>query len=183
MNKISLLLIIGLLVMASCDRTRTSTGWDYAPDMYYSNAAESYTPNENFEDGMTMRMPVEGTVPRGTIPFSYEKTDEDRLLAGKELVSPLETNASNIARGKEVFEIFCVTCHGKNADGEGFLYTSGRYPYPPASLLDENVKALPDGEIYHVMTVGYGVMGAHGSMIRQEDRWKIIQYIREELHQ
>lgn len=182
MNKISIIAILGLMVLVSCDRTRSSTGWDYAPDMYYSSAAETYTPNENFEDGLTMRTPVAGTVPRGSIPFPYEKTDEDRLLAGRELVNPLELTAENVARGKVAFEIFCVTCHGELGDGQGFLYTSKRYTYPPASLVNEKVRALPDGEIYHAMTVGYGVMGAHGAMIRQEDRWKIIQYIREELH-
>lgn len=181
MNKISIIAILGMLVLVSCDRTRTSTGWDYMPDMYYSNAAETYTPNENFEDGLTMRTPVEGSVPRGTVPFPYEKTDEDRLLAGKELVSPLEVTEASLARGKEVYEIFCINCHGENGDGEGFLYTSERYPYPPAALNDEIVSELPDGAIYHTITVGYGVMGAHGAMIRQEDRWKIIQYIREEL--
>ena len=58
-----------LLALVSCDRTRTSTGWDYMPDMYYSNAYESYTPNPNFGDNMTMRTPVEGTVSRGMVPL------------------------------------------------------------------------------------------------------------------
>ena len=181
MNKIPILAILGLLILSSCDRTRTSTGWDYMPDMYYSEAAETYTPNENFEDGLTMRTPVEGTVPRGQVPFPYEKTDEDRLLAGKELVNPLTVNEANLARGKEAFGIFCVTCHGDQGDGQGYLYTSKKYPYAPASLVNEKVTTMSDGEIYHAITVGYGVMGEHGAMIRQEDRWKIIQYIREEL--
>ena len=43
------------------------------------------------------------------------------------------------------------------------------------------VVALNDGEIYHTLTVGYGIMGAHGGMIRPADRWKIILYIHENL--
>ena len=74
-----LLCSLSLLVLVSCDRTRSSTGWDYMPDMYYSNAYESYTPNPNFSDDMTMRMPVEGTVPREMVPFPFEKTEEDLL--------------------------------------------------------------------------------------------------------
>ena len=42
-------------------------------------------------------------------------------------------------------------------------------------------KELKDGAIYHSITVGYGIMGAHGGMIRPEDRWKIILHIRENL--
>jgi len=40
---------------------------------------------------------------------------------------------------------------------------------------------MKDGEIYHSITVGYGIMGAHGGMIVPEDRWKIILHIRNDL--
>ena len=76
-----------LLALVSCDRTRSSTGWDYMPDMYYSNAYESYTPNPNFSDEMTMRMPVEGTVPREMVPFPFEKTEEDLIHKLVDIVS------------------------------------------------------------------------------------------------
>jgi mono/diheme cytochrome c family protein len=153
------------------------------PDMYYSNAYESYTANPNFEDGLTMRTPVEGTVPREMVPFPWEKTDADRIAAGAALINPLEGTTENLERGKEAFGIFCMSCHGPEGDGQGYLFTSKRYPYPPASLVNEKVKNLRDGEIYHSITVGYGVMGAHGGMIRPEDRWKIILYIRENLQE
>lgn len=149
------------------------------PDMYYSNAYESYTANPNFDDKLTMRTPVEGTVPREMIPFAWEKTDEDRLAAGEALVNPLESNEENLAGGKEAYEIFCSSCHGRAGDGLGHLYTSDRYPYPPANLISDEVKALNDGEIYHSITVGIRIMGAHGGMIRPDDRWKIILHIRE----
>ncbi|MGW8315052.1 MAG: c-type cytochrome, partial [Bacteroidales bacterium] len=109
------------------------------------------------------------------------KTDEDRLAAGKALVNPLDATAENLARGEEAYGIYCIDCHGPSGDGQGYLFTSGRYPYPPKNLLLDEVKALREGEIYHVITVGYGIMGPHGSMIRPEDRWKIILYLRENL--
>ncbi len=167
-----------LLVLGSCDRTRSSTGWDYMPDMYYSHAYESYTPNPNFSDELTMRVPLEGTVPRGAVPFPYEKTDEDRLAAGETLRNPLEPTEEHLARGREAYGIFCVSCHGAEGDGQGYLFTSERYPYPPASLLSDQAMALSDGEIYHSIMVGYGIMGAHGGMIAPDDRWKIILHIR-----
>jgi len=183
MNRNLIITAVGMLVLFSCDRTRSSTGWDYMPDMYYSNAYESYTANPNFEDGLTMRTPVEGTIPRDEVPFSWEKTDEDRIAAGKALVNPLELSDENLARGREAFDIFCISCHGEKGDGQGFLYTSKRYPYPPASLINDKVIALKDGEIYHSITLGYGIMGAHGGMITQDDRWRIIMHIRKDLQQ
>lgn len=181
MSRLSILIVVGLLTVLSCDRTRSSTGWDYMPDMYYSNAYESYTPNPNFEDALTMRTPVEGTVPREMIPFAWEKTEEDLLAAGEALVNPLENTEENLLRGQEAYEIFCISCHGPKGDGQGYLYTSERYPYPPANLISEDIVAHKDGEYYHAITVGYGIMGAHGSMIRPEDRWKIILHIRNNL--
>jgi len=170
-----------MLALVSCDRTRSSTGWDYMPDMYYSNAYESYTPNPNFSDQMTMREAVEGTVPRGMVPFTWENSAEDRIAAGEALINPVESNSESLAQGEASYAIFCMSCHGIEGDGQGYLFTSKRYPYPPASLVNDQVKALKDGEIYHSITVGYGIMGAHGGMITQEDRWKIILHIRENL--
>jgi len=151
--------------------------------MYYSEAYETYTPNESFENGMTMRTPPEGTVPQGMVPVSFEKTLEDRERAGMEYINPLEATEEVIRSGEDGYRVFCATCHGDRGDGKGYLYTSDRYTYPPASLVNERVKELSDGEIYHSITIGYGVMGAHGAMIRQSDRWKIIHYLREELQQ
>jgi len=181
MKQILISAVFLMLFVLSCDRTRSSTGWDYMPDMYYSEAYETNAPNALFADGLTMRTPVEGMVPRGMVPFPYAKSDEGRLLAGREMTNPLPAGEVEIARGGELYGVFCITCHGGQGDGQGFLYTSGRYPYPPASLVNDQVTALSDGEIYHSITVGFGVMGPHGAMIPVDDRWKIIHYIRNEL--
>lgn len=176
---VGVMMVMGLL---SCDRDRNTTGWEYFDDMAHSPAYESYTPNPNFSDGKTLRNPVEGTIPIGYEPYLYQKTDEDRVKAGQDLVNPLEANEANISRGKEVYGIFCVSCHGEKGDGQGYLFTSKKYNYQPANLLSDKVRNNPDGEIYHVITVGFGVMAPHGYMIRPEDRWKATMYIRNILH-
>ncbi|MFZ5939351.1 MAG: c-type cytochrome [Bacteroidota bacterium] len=173
--------LTAVLFLSSCDRGRTDTGWDYFPDMYYSNAYETNTPNPNFADGLTMRTPVAGTIPREMVPFPYEKTDEDRLLAGMQEFSPLQDTPEETEEGRRMYGIYCIQCHGEQGDGQGYLFTSKRYPYPPANLVNDKVRVLPDGAIYHSISVGYGVMGAHGAMIRPDDRWRIILFIRNEL--
>ncbi len=167
--------------IAACDRDNNHPGYTYFPDMAYSRAYETYTENSNFDDNKTLRVPVEGTIPREIIPFQYENTDEDMVRAGTELISPLEAGAENLSRGKEIYEKFCLQCHGITGDGKGYLFTGGRYPYPPASLINDKMQDKPDGEIYHQITLGWGIMGAHGPLLRPRDRWKVIIYIREEL--
>jgi len=168
-------------VFGSCDRDRNTTGWEYFNDMAHSAAYETYSPNPNFADGKTMRNPVEGTIPQGFQPYLYQKNDDDRTKAGKELVNPFQPTALNLARGKQVFSVYCINCHGDKGDGKGFLFTSGKYPFPPKSLLSDKVRNNPIGEIYHVVTVGFGVMPQHGSQVRPDDRWKVAMYVKEVL--
>jgi hypothetical protein len=174
-----LLILAFALFLSACDRSHNNPGYDYFPDMFYSKAYEDYSGNPNFADGKTMREPVAGTIPRDMVPYPYEKNDTDRLLAGKELVNPLEAGTENLSRGETLFGRYCINCHGPKADGAGNLFTSGLYTFKPASLVNDKMKAVPDGEIYHVITVGQGVMMAHGGQIRPEDRWRIVMYVRE----
>ncbi len=174
-------LLLTFALISSCDYNRRSTGWQYFDDMVNSPAYESYTPNPNFGDGKTMQPPVAGTIPRGMVPYPYEKTDEDRALAAKTLINDVEMTTLNLDRGERMYGIYCMQCHGEKGDGQGSLFTSKKYPYPPASLLSEKMMANPEADIYHVITVGHGVMGAHGSMINPDDRWRIAMYIKEEL--
>ena len=170
-----------LAVFISCDRDRNNPGYAYFPDMAYSRAYETWSPNPNFADGKTMREPAEGTIPRGFIPFPYEKSEEDMIRAGKELKNPMEYSVKNLERGKLIFQRYCLQCHGEKGDGKGFLYTSGRYPFPPATLISEKMINKPDGEIFHSVTLGFGIMGPHGLLLTPEDRWKVIMYIRDSL--
>ena len=168
--------------MSSCDHDRHNPGYQYFDDMVKSSAYESYTPNPNFSDGKTMHPTVEGTVPRGFMKYPYEKNDEDRVKAGLTLQNPFEPTTANLERGKQEFTTYCAMCHGEKGDGQGFLFTSKKFPYPPANLLSEKVRTIPEGEIYHVISVGWGIMAEHGSMIKPDDRWKITSYIKNVLH-
>lgn len=167
--------------LASCDRDNNHPGYDFFPDMAYSQTYETNSGSKVFKDGKTMREPVKGTISRDFVPYPYQKTDQDRAIAGKELKNFLPYTKENIERGKKVYQAYCTVCHGDAGDGKGFLFTSGKFPYPPASLINDKMKATPDGEVYHVITVGFGIMGAYGPQIRPDDRWKTIMYIRREL--
>jgi len=63
-----------------------------------------------------------------------------------------------------------MQCHGKKGDGQGFLYTSKKYAFPPVNLLLEKTVNRPDDEIYHIINVGINIMGAHASQLSQDDR-------------
>jgi cytochrome c len=173
--------LIIAFIFSSCDYNRRTTGWDYAGDLINSPAYESYTTNPNFADGKTMQPPVAGTIPRGFMPYQFQKTDEDRALAAKTLVNELKNTPENLERGKVAYGIYCMHCHGEKGDGQGSLFVNKKFTYPPGNLLNDKMRANPEADIYHVITVGWGIMGAHGSQITPDDRWKIAMYVKQVL--
>jgi len=172
---------LSALVFASCDRTRIQKGYEYFPDMAHSLAYETYAPSKGAANGITMQMPVIGSIPREMIPYQYPATPEGRLLAGKELVNKIESSDTNLVRGKEMYTIYCQNCHGTAGKGDGHLYTSGKFTMQPASLISERMLIAPIGEVYHVITAGWNTMGAHGPQILPDDRWKIALYVKNNL--
>ncbi len=171
------LVILSMIYFSSCDRSRVDKGYEYFPDMAHGYDYKTYSENPDMEDGRTMREPVEGTIPRHIQPYNYPADFDGRELAGEELENPLSNTPSVIAEGKKQYDIFCMQCHGEKGDGQGILYTNGKYTIPPTSLLEERIIDQPTGETYHVISAGWGVMGAHESLITPEKRWQIISFI------
>jgi len=172
-----IILVVICLAFQSCDRDKNNPGYDYFPDMAYSKAYETYAPNPNAPDGKTLMAPVEGTVSREAVLYPYKKTDADLLKAAK-MTNPFMPDTENINRGKIVYQNICLQCHGIKADGKGHLFTSGKYPYPPANLVSQKTINRTDGEIFHIITVGFGIMPPHDIIVRPDDRWKAVLYVR-----
>lgn len=171
---VTILAVFALLV--SCDENRNEPGWSYFNDMEKSPAYETWSANPNLPEGKTMIGPVEGTVAIHEHAYNFVKTPEDELKAAT-LENPL-ANDFNIDRAKLMYDRFCLVCHGDNGDGQGFLFTSGKYPIPPASYKAERAMQKTDGQLFHNIRAGYGVMGAHGPQISVEDTWQLVNYIR-----
>jgi mono/diheme cytochrome c family protein len=129
-------------------------------------------PSNVFADGKGMRMPVEGTVARGFLPYPFAgKPDE----AGKNLVNSLLPTNDVLARGRVKFLTYCSPCHGNVGRGDSRL--RGQFPNPP-TLHSDKVRNWPDGNIYHVITEGQNVMPSYATQIAREDRWAIVDYVR-----
>jgi mono/diheme cytochrome c family protein len=179
--KLTLFVMMAALLLGACSHDRNHPGYAYMPDMYYSEPYDAYTENPVFADSITMQTPPEGSIPVGYTPYPYKaKSFDDQQKAGLELVNPIEASSENLASGKEQYNIHCGLCHGVLGKGDGYLYTSKKFPVKPTSLVEDYVQSKPDGEIYHVITMGSlsGLMGPHGAQVSPENRWKIINYVR-----
>jgi len=158
---------------------------EYMPDMYRSPAVEPYVDygelrgnysNDSLTNLMTARQPVEGTIHRGFIPYGYKNTPEDYLLAGQNLKNPIAYSDEVVKEGEELYGMFCVHCHGKTGQGDGTLVQ--RDKFPPLPIKFAPTLELEEGKMFHTITYGKGLMGSHAPQLNQEERWKLIHYIR-----
>lgn len=174
-NFLLTLVICSLLI--SCTYERNKPGYSYFPDMDENKSVGAYSTLRNTEYNSGMLMPADHSVPRELIPYPFSKSKEERLKAGLTYTF-VDDQPCDTAVGKKLFTNYCVMCHGIQGDGMGFLIRSGLYPYKASSLLKSTVQDVPEGEIYHVITVGWALMGPHGSLLTTQERWDIVSYVK-----
>ena len=167
------LMAIGGVSVTSRDTNVRNREWP--TQMQYSPAYRSQTANPVLPNGVTGQPPVAGTIPRGFKPFHYGPDAAEAERAGRELKNPFSPTAENLARGQYIFTNYCAVCHGVSGAGDGPIIP--KYPNPP-SYQTEKSKALADGNMFHVITMGRNNMPSHAAQVEADDRWKVILYIR-----
>ena len=165
--------VIGGVHALSRDTTVRNLEWP--TQMQYSPAYRSQTANPVLPNGMTAQLPVAGTIPRGFQPFHYGSEPAEAERAGRELKNLFQPTPENLARGQYIFSNYCVACHGAGGAGDGPVIP--KYPNPPAYQTEKS-KALADGNLFHVITLGRNNMPSHAAQVSADDRWKVILYIR-----
>ena len=83
--------------------------------------------------------------------------------------------------------MFCEHCHGKTGSGDGTMthaiYSAVPHYNDSKTLRRCNLPMcdLKAGHIFHTITFGLNAMGPHASQITENERWKIVLYVQEEL--
>ncbi|MES2679399.1 MAG: cytochrome c [Bacteroidota bacterium] len=173
----------GLLMagFSSCGkRDANSPGVEFMPDMYRSPSVEVY--GTQFISGDTVvatssRMsPVKGSIARGYIPYAYANTPEGYEQAGTYLRNPLASadREKFEKEGEVLYGKFCVHCHGATGAGDGKV--AAKLPGAPPAYSGA-LKNLSEGKIFHSITYGKNLMGAHNSQLTQEERWKLVYFV------
>jgi mono/diheme cytochrome c family protein len=152
---------------------RTRPGWEYFPDMARTVRYNAFERNPNFADGLTLRVPPVGTIPRGMLPVA---SDPSTPADGVPVNPFMPDDAAALARGEVVFATYCVPCHGASAEGDGLVVQHG-FPSPP-SLKRDRTRGMSDGQLFGIITNGTGSMPSYAAQIAREDRWKAVMHLR-----
>lgn len=147
-----------------------------------------------FADGRAMRLPVAGTVARGSPSPDdpFQTGYEIRTAAGGQqelqflpgLPRAVADDPRLLERGRMSFEIYCATCHGTTGDGHGPVNeraVRNQEPkwVPASSLLSDSVRDRPDGHLYNTIRNGIRSMPPYASQIPARQRWAIVAWVRE----
>jgi mono/diheme cytochrome c family protein len=144
-------------------------------DMMESPSVKAQEYDEFFADKAGgARVPPENTVPVGFKPyrpgFNPELAKADKNPLEGQMVSEV------LLTGQKYYETNCMVCHGQKGDGAGPIVD--KMPNKPPSILTPKIRDWKDGQLYQVITMGQGTMGAYASHIPQQSRWQVVNYIR-----
>jgi len=159
-----------------------------------------------FQDGMSSRSPVPGTVARGYLRadtefFTGKKsgTQAGSSVPAGQQAAPTAPSGANapqgadaypddveefplpithdvVKRGKERYDIFCSACHGMTGNGDGMIVRRGFRR--AASFHSDSLRQAPVGHYFDAITNGWGAMPSYAAQIPARDRWAIVAYIR-----
>ena len=165
----SVLAALALLV-AGCTLDDIVKQLPYLATMTRQPSVAPYTMN---------RPPVPGTVPvTGTEPALRISANRDTLALIDRLVNPRSRTAESLERGRWLYATYCAVCHGPAGAGDGQMAVPNG-PFPPMPVTSARARTFTDGYIFTLVRFGRGVMPRYGDKVRGNDRWDLVNYVRE----
>ncbi|HEX7414449.1 MAG TPA: cytochrome c [Bacteroidia bacterium] len=97
--------------------------------------------------------------------------------SASERINPVKDDAAATAKGKALYNQMCSACHGKKGkgDGEGGITLTPS----PANFTKSEIQEQTDGAIHWKLTEGRGGMASYKKTLNEEQRWQLVNYIRE----
>lgn len=85
-------------------------------------------------------------------------------------------------KGKQAYQAYCSRCHGEQAKGDG--EDARKLTKPPTNLVDlAYISTKSSQDLYQSITTGKAPdMPSFGSLLSEEDRWAIIDYLRGQVY-
>jgi mono/diheme cytochrome c family protein len=161
------LLAAALLPLLAACYTTGAYPVDYFPEMHYGAAYRRQEPPRLAPP--TASVPITGRERMYTLPESVA------------LQNPVPASPDNLARAQRLYQVNCSACHGPNGRGDGVVaaWFVHEGQTPPADYTNPGVASLSDGQLYWVVTNGLGGMPPFGSLLTPEERWLLVDFIRQ----
>ncbi len=178
-----LALIVGAaLLLMGCSRIFPSSGaypLDFFPEMHY-------------QQSFKIQEPPSLSAPTDSVPITGREVIYT-MAEARELGSPFPVIDATLIKGSELYRVNCAVCHGTEGEGNGpmrqRMQESG-YRGVPADLTSAGpTAAKSDGEVFQIIAQGFAgaynmppesfLMPPFRKLLTSDERWMIIQYIRD----
>lgn len=146
----------------------------------------AFQPSWYYADGLAMRAPPKGTVPRerrtmamtltsGIAGWTGQVAPNGERIVRYASKIPVPVTRELMALGRKRYDITCGTCHGPLGDGDSIVGTQMALRPPPSLHLYAD---RAPGYIYEVITHGFGLMASYAAELSVEERWAVVAYVR-----
>ena len=173
--------VLGLLVLcSSLGCWEQVDGGKWFPQMKRQLAVQAYEEVLHAGQGQGFT-PPDGTVPvgNGMVPnlVAMSPVEQDAIP------NPTPASFDSLKNGELLFQIYCAACHGPTGGGDGPI-AGAPFGTGPLGLVlpiggpTSVVRILSDGHIYTTVSLGRRRMPSY-RRIPREDRWDIVNYVRE----
>ena len=172
----NLLLVLAASLALSACTDHAKPNVELIQDMMESPAIKPQEYDETSPDHRGMRVPPEGTQPVGFIPYRYAADPVGAVKNPNPMAN--DYSEANLKVGLKYYTTNCALCHGDKLEGGEHLPIGEKMALKPPALNSDKIRSWTDGQIYHVITMGQGMMGPYASHIPQRYRWQVVNYIR-----
>jgi len=135
------------------------------------------------------------TPPEGSMSLDDEDPVPDKMtIRTTGPKNPIPVTEESLAMGKELYDVFCITCHGPDfglsPDKKAVVQTGVRpdtgaefTAMPSYGVQVVSALQAPDEHIYSVITNGNAIMKRLDYHLSPEERWHVVNYVRTFLDQ
>ncbi|MBI3903540.1 MAG: cytochrome c [Nitrosomonadales bacterium] len=123
--------------------------------------------------------PEPQSFPKRSVPVPGTTVAVKDMEAAVKMANPIPADEKSIAKGAQLFNIYCVPCHGKSGTGDG--YVGAKLILRPFDLTSDQLAEKPDGHIFGMMTFGGAIMPPYAYDLSPTERWHVVNYVRKGL--
>lgn len=175
--KLKVVLLIAVAsTLSACHFDKSKPNFELIQDMLVSQSLKPQKYDETAPNNSAMRVPPEHTQPVGFTPYKYAEDIDGAAKNPNPLAGRMDEDTLKV--GLKFYDTQCALCHGFKGEGGHEMSIGKLMPLKPPAVTTAKINGWTDGQIYHVITMGQGVMGAYASHIPQKYRWQVVNYIR-----
>jgi mono/diheme cytochrome c family protein len=97
-------------------------------------------------------------------------------VTASKMENPLKGDDGATSKGKKLYKQMCAICHGDAGKGDGMAGSS--LNPRPANFTSSSIQSQTDGEIYWKLTEGRAPMASYKAILKDNQRWQLVNYIR-----